>query len=1112
MEHRDQIGRTQLARACASGDVESVRVRLQERPQDLNLADHAGNTPLQIASLEGITAAVELLIAHGANVNCVNNDKDTPLIDAVENSHLDVVRLLLKAGANPKQCNLHGAEPLELIQPDHKHAQAIKQALEAAIRHPQQYRPADDRTAMFNSVVGGGSTGSGSGGGSGAGAGSGGSGYGKDAARAGPVVSPHPSPPLSSAHSPSASNAPLRRKTVRSEATRNDLLWMKPTLENLRECAGKGDIAGVANILNILNRADSESLIAAARGGHDEVMQLLLGIGGADADPEPLKGYKEGYNTPMLAAIGRENDKVVALLLDQPNFDPTRRDAQGRTYHEIARDRQGVHWWREYTYLKESYVAAMRAKESRNTQPQMPSTRPAASAADAVTAGSTKAMASEKKPPQAPTHRTHDSNASAASRPSASAEHDRQARLNLSGKSRAENSPAAARKPATGVGGSSSSSSNHHHVKEKDQSLLPSSSTSSGRARADVPPSSSSTSRSRTLGVASDADGAKTRRKPSSGKDGKDRRGRSRPASPDSGAATAEQPKQKKIEALLSSSTPNDPSARSKASSQSGRRSDVGSGKERRQQGKSEARGGSNALPLPPRERPRAPGSPSRAPSRAGGSGGGSNSNNGAKRARVSTSPRGPRSGSPSRHADDAKKRRKVDAPEEKSKLANRGEESSGGSGGGGGLNAKVVKMTRSPEEGSKASEGFTRLVVPALSAGSYGGNEGRKDQQQQQQQHKNFMRRVSTNSGETLRASALSNSPFADDGQSAHNKDKQQIDLLLQESASEKQQQPPRQQPQQQQKTIPASASLGTSAAAAAPLPQQNKSVSESKESFTPGSGEQLPPPPPQAVREILDRLARSKTVEPQAPEWPKPREREVYKSRRPTAVSLESAHPPSHPPLPASSAAASAVPHLSSSLSTKPATTTTTAMTSASTPCPSAGASRRQEREAGRERDHDAQRRSAEADRDKRPREAAAAAAAADDDRKQQQELQQQRRRLEQAQAEAETATIAAEKGAAAEAEAEAQRAQQQQRDALPYMLQRLAELPLHLRQTSQEAVQFLPLLSVERVALESHCRPEAAKQLWIANFQAAAVLGLTDMAFPQCMSFLPLLSSSS
>jgi hypothetical protein len=141
-----------------------------------------------------------------------------------------------------------------------------------------------------------------------------------------------------------------------------------------------------------------------------------------------------------------------------------------------------------------------------------------------------------------------------------------------------------------------------------------------------------------------------------------------------------------------------------------------------------------------------------------------------------------------------------VDAPEEKSKLANRGEESSGGSGGGGGPNAKVAKMIRSPEEGSKASEGFTRLVIPALSAGSYSGNEGRKDQHQQHQQHKNLMPRVSINSGETLRASALSNSSFADDGQSARNKVKQQIDLLLQESASEKQQQPPRQQQQQHQ------------------------------------------------------------------------------------------------------------------------------------------------------------------------------------------------------------------------------------------------------------------------------------------------------------------------
>ncbi|KZF22199.1 ankyrin, partial [Xylona heveae TC161] len=113
-KHRDQIGRTFLARACANREIDNARIRLNERPEDIDVADNAGNTPLQIAALEGCEDIVQLLIEGGCDINCKNNDKDTPLIDAVENGHLAVVRLLLDAGADPRQGNLNGEEPLDL--------------------------------------------------------------------------------------------------------------------------------------------------------------------------------------------------------------------------------------------------------------------------------------------------------------------------------------------------------------------------------------------------------------------------------------------------------------------------------------------------------------------------------------------------------------------------------------------------------------------------------------------------------------------------------------------------------------------------------------------------------------------------------------------------------------------------------------------------------------------------------------------------------------------------------------------------------------------------------------------------------------------------------------
>ncbi|KAI9758355.1 MAG: hypothetical protein M4579_003094 [Chaenotheca gracillima] len=341
----DQHGRTSLARLCAAEvpPPHELEARLLGHPEEINVADYAGNTPVQTASLEGKDKIVKRLIEAGCDVNCKNNDKDTPLIDAVENGHLGVVKLLLRAGADPRQGNVNGEEPLDLLDAENEHYNAIKAALEAAKNNTALRRASEDHNGPQSASV-------------------------RDTGRTSrdvSVPSPRQSPPTQASRSPPPVGVPPRRKTVRSEATRNDLLWMKPTTENLRDRAGKGDMAGVANILNVLNQADTESLIGAARGGHDEVMQLLLGIGGADADPNPSSKHKPGWDTPMLAAIGRGNEKVIQLLLAQPKFNPTKRDHRGLTYYEIAKERQGAHWETEYATLKEAYDKHLQIRKGR---------------------------------------------------------------------------------------------------------------------------------------------------------------------------------------------------------------------------------------------------------------------------------------------------------------------------------------------------------------------------------------------------------------------------------------------------------------------------------------------------------------------------------------------------------------------------------------------------------------------------------------------------------------------------------------------------------------------------------------------------------------------------
>lgn len=326
-KHRDKNGRTWLARACAAEDLDTAFERLKERPEDLDAADNAGNTPLQIASLEGNAAIVKILLDAGCDTACKNIDKDTPLIDAVENGHLDVIKLLLKAGLDPRQSNAKGEEPLELLDPDDTNYGEIKAALTAAKGQFAGQRSSEDQHGQPST--------------------------GKDGMA---THSPRASPSLHTARSPPPYGLAPRR-TARSEATRNDLLYMNATPENLRNSAGKGDIAAVDHILNMRPMGDIEAVLVAARGGHDNCLSLLIAMGGPVHDPDPLASYKAGFDTPMLAAIGRGNLKVINLLLDQPNFDPTRRLHRNLTYYEIAKDRGGLDWEEEYHILKDAYDA-----------------------------------------------------------------------------------------------------------------------------------------------------------------------------------------------------------------------------------------------------------------------------------------------------------------------------------------------------------------------------------------------------------------------------------------------------------------------------------------------------------------------------------------------------------------------------------------------------------------------------------------------------------------------------------------------------------------------------------------------------------------------------------
>jgi hypothetical protein len=337
-KHVDAHGQTQLAKACSRGEYDNVKRRLQERPQDLNFPDYAGNTPLQIAAINGYDDIVKLLVDAGCDIDCVNHDKDTPLLDAVDNGHLEVIKVLLEAGVNPRKANVNGEEPLDRVDDELENCEEIRQALlDARKKQGDRRRTSEEQQDQQDNRS-----------------------HGPDSPRRSPALA-------------DSAAGTRRGASSRSHKLSNHLLYMHMDDKTLRSAAGRGDLETVERILQVRdNFDDAESMVAAARGGHETVMNLLLALGNANPDPSPVDSERPEIATPILAAIGQENIRVIRLLLAQSNFDPTRK-FRGHTYYEIAQKRQGPNWKEEEHILKDAYDAYKR--NHRDSQKKSPNRR-----------------------------------------------------------------------------------------------------------------------------------------------------------------------------------------------------------------------------------------------------------------------------------------------------------------------------------------------------------------------------------------------------------------------------------------------------------------------------------------------------------------------------------------------------------------------------------------------------------------------------------------------------------------------------------------------------------------------------------------------------------------
>jgi uncharacterized protein len=124
INHKDyNSGETALHIVAKRGDALWTRFLLQ-KGADPNTRDGRGNTPMLVAITVGASDLVPILIAGKANVNLANQSGETPLIRAVQRRDVQLVGVLLKAGANPDQPdNLAGRSARDYAIDDKRYPQ-----------------------------------------------------------------------------------------------------------------------------------------------------------------------------------------------------------------------------------------------------------------------------------------------------------------------------------------------------------------------------------------------------------------------------------------------------------------------------------------------------------------------------------------------------------------------------------------------------------------------------------------------------------------------------------------------------------------------------------------------------------------------------------------------------------------------------------------------------------------------------------------------------------------------------------------------------------------------------------------------------------------------------
>ena len=150
---------TALMISCLMQNVDAITVLLDSRA-DPNIADADGNTCLHCAVKQGCNKYVcQALLNHGADVNVRNKNDQTALMMACLKANVDVINILLNAGANPKATDTDGETCLHkaVTKKGKFRMHCNKETLQAIIDHGADVNATnkEDRTALMISCMNG---------------------------------------------------------------------------------------------------------------------------------------------------------------------------------------------------------------------------------------------------------------------------------------------------------------------------------------------------------------------------------------------------------------------------------------------------------------------------------------------------------------------------------------------------------------------------------------------------------------------------------------------------------------------------------------------------------------------------------------------------------------------------------------------------------------------------------------------------------------------------------------------------------------------------------------------------------------------------------------------